>query len=55
MHHIGGQVVEQHGVVALEEVAPVEQQALHKLPVHHDTPIGLQFRAWQLRHKCVEH
>ena len=55
VHHVGGQVVEQHGVVVLEEVAPVEQEALHLLAVDEYLAVGSELCPRQLADEAVEH
>ena len=55
VHHVSGQVVEQHGVVVLEKVTPVEQEAFHLLSVDEYLPIGFEFCPGQLADEPVKH
>ena len=55
VHHVSGQVVEQHGVVVLEEVTPVEQEAFHLLSVDKYLSIGFEFSPGQLADEPVKH
>ena len=55
LHHIGGQVVECHLGIALEEIFAVDQQALHLAAIDEDLPVGLQSHAWQHGDELVKH
>ena len=55
VHHVSGQVVEQDGVVVLEEVTPVEQEAFHLLSVDEYLSIGFEFYPGQLVDEPIKH
>ena len=54
VNHVGWQVVERNLGIATEEVPAVDEQVIHELAVHVDSP-AFQFDARQLTHQRIEH
>ena len=55
VHRVGGKVFQGRLGVALEEVAPVDQQVVYLLAVHLDLAVLVQLGSGQLAYQCVEH